>query len=319
MNVKISTENKKHPYQFATNLMQFLIIPTFVIDSTGKVIIWNRACEQLTGCDGQEMLGTDHHWQAFYTEKRPCLCDLILRSEIEEISEKYASPLESSDMHFGVHVENWCSMPKLGIERYLSIDAGPLFNDQGELIAVVETISDMTSLKRAHNELEQLVMLDPLTRILNRRGLDQRLNQEVENAAKAGYSIAVLMMDIDNFKHFNDQHGHQSGDDCLRHVAETISQCARSDDIVARYGGEEFCVVIPRIDEEGAYGIAQRIREFVKSATIQVEGTQAKVTLSIGLAMSIPGKNQEAVMLLARADKALYQAKLQGRDRVIIS
>lgn len=154
---------------------------------------------------------------------------------------------------------------QLGCQYYLTIDAGPIYSADGELIAVVETLRDMTEQKQAQIALERLASHDGLTGIANRRRFDEKLGQEWLRARRDKTPLALLMLDVDHFKLFNDRYGHQAGDDCLRRIAECLaSMVARPGDLVARYGGEEFAVVLPSIDVDGALVVAQRMREAVR-------------------------------------------------------
>ncbi len=134
-------------------LVHQLVVPTFVIGAAGQVLVWNRACELLTGMPAAEVVGTRDHWRAYYPQPRPCLADLILCGETERISELYAATDSSCMLYGGLHVENWCSMPLRGIELYLSIDAGPIRDAEGKIIAVVETLRDLTDWKKSEADL----------------------------------------------------------------------------------------------------------------------------------------------------------------------
>ena len=135
---------------FAYQLMDMLAIPAFVLDSKAQVLIWNRACERLTGVPASEIVGTDNHWRSFYDEPRPTLADLVIQNRLEEIRHIYprhgkpgagnACPLS---------VETWCDMPRAGKRRYLAADASPIFDEDGRLKAVVETLRDLTEEKMA--------------------------------------------------------------------------------------------------------------------------------------------------------------------------
>lgn len=138
---------------FAVNLMQDLVVPTFVLDPDCNVLIWNRACERLTGVSASEVMGTREHWQAFYSEQRMCLADVIATGRLDELSSLYSYHAELSEHGFGFKAENWCVMPRLGVRLYLAIDAGPIYAKDGQLIAVVETLRDMTERKLAEMEL----------------------------------------------------------------------------------------------------------------------------------------------------------------------
>ena len=125
-------------------------------------------------------------------------------------------------------------------------------------------------------------------------------------------------MDIDHFKRFNDVWGHQVGDDCLRQVAAVLMDTVRSPiDHVARYGGEEFCVVMPETDAQGAHIVAERIRAAIEAMLFAVDGQRIPVTISIGLAAVMPATLEGSRELIRQADMALYQAKGDGRNRVV--
>lgn len=136
-----------HPTAFAVTLMEHLVVPTFVLDAEQRVIVWNRACERLTGIPASQVMGTREHWRAFYDAPRPCLADLVATSDWSAINKLYTTHDDPSTPDHGVHAENWCSMPARGEQRYLAVDAGPVFDGAGQLIAVVETLRDNTDSK----------------------------------------------------------------------------------------------------------------------------------------------------------------------------
>ena len=137
---------------FAAELVQQLVVPTFVIDAQGRVVAWNTACARLTGMAAADVVGTREHWRAFYSEPRPCLADLIVQGRTAEIATLYAEAESRGDAD-GAHAENWCVMPLRGTELYLTIDAGPIRDESGKLVAVVETLHDMTERKRTEAAL----------------------------------------------------------------------------------------------------------------------------------------------------------------------
>ncbi|MCX8086569.1 MAG: EAL domain-containing protein [Rhodocyclaceae bacterium] len=134
-------------------LVEQLVVAAFVIDVEGRVLVWNRACEDLTGLPAKAVIGTRGHWRAFYDHERPVLADLIARGETHRIVDLYAQADSHCTIHGGLHAENWCSMPLLGVRRYLSIDAGPIRDASGRMVAVVETLRDWTAWKTAESEL----------------------------------------------------------------------------------------------------------------------------------------------------------------------
>jgi diguanylate cyclase (GGDEF)-like protein len=172
-------------------------------------------------------------------------------------------------------------------------------------------------LHSANQELHSLALKDGLTNIANRRCFDQYLEQEWQRQSRSKAALSLILCDVDRFKAYNDIYGHQMGDDCLRQVAAAISRILkRPADLVARYGGEEFGLILPNTEINGAMHIAEEIRSQVKALAISHPNSQY-ITLSLGVACIIPNYKSSPATLIAAADRALYQAKEQGRDRAI--
>lgn len=304
---------------YAVRLMQHLVVPTFVLNPKRQVVIWNRACERLTGVAASEVIGTNKHWRAFYEKQRYCLADLVALGRPDKLDGLYPEHTIPDD-GLGFSAENWCVMPKLGNQLYLAIDAGPIHDEAGKLIAVVETLRDMTDQKRAETALKTLAASDGLTGLANRRSFDQTLAMEWARAQRTRKPLSLLFADVDHFKLYNDLHGHQKGDECLRAVAAVIGENAlRPADLSARYGGEEFATIMPETDQEGARKVAERLRDDLAGLQLNhgASGAGNLVTLSIGIATQVPGEDVCADWLLTRADQALYAAKHSGRNCVV--
>jgi len=174
-------------------------------------------------------------------------------------------------------------------------------------------------LKHQADLLRRLSFLDGLTGIGNRRRFDEIFSREWHRCMRSGQPLAVIMVDVDHFKAYNDHYGHHSGDECLRVVAAMLDAVAqRPGDFTARYGGEEFVCLLPETDAEGARLVAERLRESVTSRAIPHEAstTDPSVTISAGYAAAVPWNGMEPYSLLAAADEALYTAKKAGRNRV---
>ena len=174
------------------------------------------------------------------------------------------------------------------------------------------------TLKAQSDLLRQMVFLDGLTGVANRRCFDERLDVEWRRAARNALPLALLMLDVDHFKRFNDCYGHQMGDECLRQVAVAIKgSLVRPGDMVARYGGEEFACILPATDFEGALAVGAGIEQAVRG--LQIPHAQSDVsdvvTLSIGVSMGLPERDGDPARLLALADAQLYRAKHGGRAR----
>lgn len=305
---------------FAVRLMQHLVVPTFVLNAERRVIIWNKACERLTGVPAHQVIGTSDHWRAFYDEQRHCLADLVALGRTEDMEHLYVTHAEPNDSALGIKAENWCVMPQVKKRLYLAVDAGPIYDEDGNLLAVVETLRDQTEQKLAQMALQSLAVKDGLTGLANRRSFDEKLEAEWRHNRREGTPLAVLLVDVDHFKQYNDTYGHQRGDSCLKAVAGAIDkQVFRPADLAARYGGEEFAVIMPNTGLEGAAHVAERIREAVHTLRLEHESSQTDsvVTLSVGMAALIPDDERDAADLVAAADSALYRAKRQGRNRVV--
>ena len=168
-----------------------------------------------------------------------------------------------------------------------------------------------------NQELEQLSVTDALTGVANRRSFDQQFAVEWQRALRDQRTLAVIMVDVDLFKRFNDAFGHQKGDVCLQQVAQTMAaQLKRGGDLIARYGGEEFILLLPGLTLEQAAQLAEQIRSAVWSLNIPHHTPSGRVTISLGVASAIPSREDRMESLIREADSALYQAKEQGRDRV---
>jgi diguanylate cyclase (GGDEF)-like protein/PAS domain S-box-containing protein len=197
--------------------------------------------------------------------------------------------------------------------------SSPVVGKDDEHYGRIWTFRDITAQKRDRNMLEALSATDGLTGIANRRRFDEFFEHEWRRCMREQLPLALVLMDIDFFKEFNDHYGHLEGDDCLRQVAgAVVSIVKRSGDLVARYGGEEFTCVLPNTDAHGAETVANRIRERMNDIGIPHHFSAAAdhVTLSFGVAALIPQKEQNPSDLIQLADDFLYTAKQSGRNQV---
>jgi len=306
---------------FAARLMEMLAVPTFVLDTDCRVMIWNRACERLTGVAANDVLGTCDHWRSFHQAPRPTLADLVIQGRLGEAQILYPNPASHIVEAGALCAESWCDMPRVGMRRYLAADASPIRDDGGDMVAVVQTLRDLTDEKMAQVALEQLATRDGLTGLANRRCFDETLQAEWSRALRQKQPLSLLMVDVDNFKAYNDANGHLGGDECLKRIARAVASEMRANDLVARYGGEEFAVILPNQSLKGAAIVAERIRSRVERLTMPgahsaSADTAGHVTVSIGAATAIAAGDASAHQLVAIADAALYRAKHMGRNRI---
>ena len=187
------------------------------------------------------------------------------------------------------------------------------------LVGQASLLSKEKELRAANLELERQSMLDPLTGIPNRRYFSEAFDKEWKRAQRKSEFISILMMDLDFFKGINDAHGHVYGDDCLVEIAKAIgNELQRAVDVVARYGGEEFIVLLPDTDLEGAGSVAAGMQSAVARLNIVNKASpfDGQLTVSIGIAATRPSSLMSRGELIARADRALYRAKREGRNRI---
>ena len=170
-------------------------------------------------------------------------------------------------------------------------------------------------------ELEQETITDPLMGIFNRRFLDRRLHEELVRAKRHGLELSLMLLDIDHFKRVNDTWGHQNGDIVLKHLAQLLTNTLRQTDLVARFGGEEVVILLPHTPKAETAALAERIRRTVEQTPVLISAGddgyhELRITVSIGVSCLF-SEEDGACDILERADKALYQAKEAGRNRVV--
>ncbi|MDC8759882.1 diguanylate cyclase domain-containing protein [Janthinobacterium fluminis] len=179
-------------------------------------------------------------------------------------------------------------------------------------------VRSQLTIKRQADALRALSLTDALTGVANRRSFNASLDSEWRRCQRTGQPLAVIMVDIDHFKEYNDRYGHLAGDLCLQQVGAALNAClARPPDLLARYGGEEFIILLPQIDADGAAVVAGRMLDAVRRLGVAHANSTAAahVTVSLGVAAMLPEADGEAAALIRAADARLYRAKAGGRDR----
>lgn len=226
----------------------------------------------------------------------------------EELRSQAAVPLRSGERIFGV------LLVASSVDRELT----PAEFDRLGVIANQSSLALQNAL--LHEELERLSVTDRLTELYNHGYFQQRLEEEIARAARFGHELSLIMLDIDDFKDFNDRYLHQRGDKVLQAVSHIVRENLRDIDVAARYGGEEFVVVLPETDVEGAAAVAERIRAGVAAYPFigQDDLPPITKTVSVGVATYPANANTQAKLVEA-ADKAMYVAKRAGKDRVAVA
>ena len=197
---------------------------------------------------------------------------------------------------------------------------GNVYLRDGDRIKVGRTVLKFLSGSNVeaayHEQVYTMTRYDSLTGVFNRRSFDEKIADEVARARRYRRPLALLLFDIDHFKLCNDTHGHRAGDYVLREVAQLVKERVRKEDFVARYGGEEFVVVLNEFEDPGPMHFADELRQLIQDQQIEFEGQHIPITVSIGVSTWNPSFESAAQMIEA-ADQRLYQAKADGRNRVV--
>lgn len=232
----------------------------------------------------------------------------------EQVRARWQRALAQARVHEGeIAAEEYSIRTHDGDTRIVAI-AGLSFGQH-----LLVTFVDQTEQKAQNEFLRKLAYMDTLTGVANRREFDDRLVSECSRCARSGLSLALLMIDVDDFKRYNDRYGHQAGDQCLQTVAQALaSVVGRAHDLLARYGGEEFVCLLPDSDLDGARSVALNMMEAVRALKLEHKDARAAafVTVSIGAAAMVLAPGQSPQDLVAQADQHLYQAKEHGRNGV---
>ena len=223
-------------------------------------------------------------------------------------------PLVQGEELWGLLMAHQCT-PR----QWMQLEVELLSNLATQLAIAIKQAELYQQLQAANLKLERLATLDELTQLANRRRFDQYLEKEWRRQAREQTPLSLILCDIDSFKSYNDTYGHPGGDECLRQVARAIGNAIdRPADLVARYGGEEFAVILPNTAIQGAVLVAEHIQVKIAALQLPHAGSQVSqyVTVSLGVASMVPGSEPGGEILIAAADRALYQAKRLGRDRI---
>ena len=202
--------------------------------------------------------------------------------------------------------------------RALGAGAADFISKPVNAAVVRARVRTQLTVKRQRDALRALILTDALTGVANRRAFDERLDAEWRRCDRAGLPVALVLVDIDHFKLYNDHYGHQAGDATLVQFAAAMRRAAaRTQDLVARYGGEEFAILLPQLDGRGATGVANRLMAELEHMAIPhaASPTAPRLTASMGIACMVPGDHSMPADLIQVADALLYQAKAEGRDR----
>ncbi len=293
--------------RFFERLVDSLPDATLAVDAEGKVLVWNKAMEELTGVKAEDVLGKGEYIYAvpFFGEKRPILVDIAL-GKGKEWEESYDKLERKGHVVVG---EGYAPCARGGKGLYFWTLAAPIYGDNGSFLGAVQCIRDIGERKQMEEELKRLSTRDALTGLYNRNFFEEQL-QCLEKSRF--YPISLVICDLDGLKLVNDAWGHDRGDELLRRAASVIKSCGRDAGLVARVGGDEFAVMLPGADRNTAEQVTRRIKE-------ATEGDNARhvdfpLSISVGSATAEDG-SRSLREVYKEADDAMYLNKLaNGRD-----
>ena len=293
---------------FHERLLDSLHDGVYFVDRERKILYWNKGAELLTGYSAGEVVG------------RSCFDNILMHVTSGGCSLcLHGCPLGKT-IEDGQRRESEIFLRhKLGHRVPVSVRAAPITDNQGKIIGAVEVFSDISAKKhieRRVGELEDLVFLDPLTEVPNRRYIELKVKQALQEVEHFGRKIGLLMVDVDHFKQVNDEHGHHAGDQVLKTMCRTLLHNLRSGNVLGRWGGEEFLVILAGTTLDGLRATAERYRMLITETAIPLPTGQLRITVSMGATLML--RDDTAQSVIKRADELMYKSKTDGRNRITL-
>jgi len=281
----------------------------YFVDPDLKITFWNKAAETITGFRAEEVVG------------RHCPDDILRHVDATGLKLCLLGCPVSATLRDGQPREAMVFLHhKSGFRVPVEVRVMPVQDDTGRVIGAVETFRDnrheMALLDRLAI-LEENTMIDPLTKLANRRAAEEEIVAKMDEYRRRGRSFGLLMVDVDLFKNVNDTRGHVAGDRLLTVIGTTLRHASRSYDLPARWGGEEFLVIAPDLEPTPLQTLCERHRVLVASSGIDLPDGRLAATVSIGGTLVRPDDQRDS--LIERADAAMYESKKAGRNRVTIA
>jgi len=289
-----------------------------VVDADSKVLLWNNWIAKHS--DIKETDALNRQFENVFSES---VSPAFLTALKNTLTHRLPVVLSTALHRTPLPLYNGCEANQQQTRMYQSITITPIQSQLNESCCLIQITDSSTSIKRekmlrSHSEiLKKEATTDSLTDICNRRFFDAHYEMAIAEAKRQKHPLSIFMVDIDFFKSYNDYYGHIAGDNAIKQVASALkSQLSRATDIVARYGGEEFVLVMPHLPRKVAEQFAEKLRSAVFNLAMPHIKSRPfnQITISIGLCTGIPENDDN---LLNKADAALYQAKLKGRNRCI--
>ncbi len=293
--VEKSIEEAKQEWELTFDTVPDLIA---ILDTRQRIVRVNKSMANKFGAHPRDIIGKPCYKLCHEAEVPPLHCPFgsTYRNRTEQVAE--------------IFEEKWGG--------YFMVSVTPLYDKCGRMTGCVHVARDVTEKKRMEEELVQLACHDPLTRLPNRRYFLESLSVMHENAKRYGNQLSLCVFDIDYFKEVNDKYGHHAGDQVLMQFAEIMRSELRGSDVPGRYGGDEFIAAFPNTPVTGATESVERIRSLLQQTLFQESRRSYRVSCTAGVAEFVP-VDMTIDELISAADIALYEAKKQGRNRVVVS
>lgn len=280
----------------------------YITDIKRKILYWNKGAEEITGFSKEEVVNSH------------CYDNILVHIDGEGNSLcRGLCPLAASMKDGKSYSGEIYLHHKDGHRKPVMVRVVPIRDKDGKICAGAEFFTELPNEKAFSlrmQELEKLSYFDQLTELPNRRYAEEQIKSRISEHERLGIPFGLLFLDIDHFKSFNDNYGHEEGDKVLKVIAKTLKSNSRPYDIYARWGGEEFIGIISNVTTETLKVVANKIRLFIKSSEVTINGFRHSVTVSIGCAVSIIGESQTSIV--KRADELMYESKKNGRNRITI-
>ena len=294
------------PQNFYKTIVQSIYEGVYLVDTDRRIIFWNKGAERMSGYTAEEVIG------------RYCY-DNILNHIDEDGNHLCENGCYLCETIKDAQVRDMCVYlhHKEGYRVPVSARSIPIY-EEGKVIGAVEVFEDDTinrQMLKTLEDLKYLALNDELTGLANRRYIDTFLDSKANEYRTLGIPFGIAFIDIDHFRHFNNQYGHDMGDEVLKMVAKTFRSMVRNVDLTGRWGGEEFLIVFVGAEQESLFAIAEKIRSMVERSSVTKDGNTLNVTVSIGIT---DYRHEDTVdSALKRADNLLYDAKSAGRNKVV--
>ncbi len=280
----------------------------YFVDRARRITYWSRTAEKITGFRKSEVVGSN------------CMDNILNHVDEKGISLCASACPVAKCLETGNPLEEKIYLHRKDGRRVdVSVRVVPLRDESGAIVGALETFADQTAHSAALSrvaELLEMALIDPLTRLANRRHTENTIRERLEESRRFDWNMGILFIDLDDFKRINDTLGHDVGDDALRVTARTLTSCLRPFDLVGRWGGDEFVAILVNIQHGDLSGIAERTRSLIADSMMFLFEANPTVTVSVGAVMANP--DDTVGLLLKRADELMYRSKKEGGNRVTV-